>query len=104
MCLQHPLLQLQHTVLLRCCRYNAQELVNLLWCHAALGMQPPVAFLDAAAAALEPQLPACDPSLAALAVYSMATLRCALCPAKWGWCQKWLLCSLPLPHCIGAFP
>lgn len=56
-------------------RYNAQELVNLLWCHAALGVQPPLGFLEAATAALGRRMQSCDASLVALVVHSMAILR-----------------------------
>lgn len=57
------------------CRYAPQELTNLLWCHASLGVQPPTPFLEAAVHALRPHLATCDASLVALAVHSLATLR-----------------------------
>lgn len=57
--------------------YNAQELVNLLWCHAALGVQPPLGFLEAATAALGRRMQSCNASLVALVVHSMAILRYA---------------------------
>jgi hypothetical protein len=56
-------------------RYNAQELVNLLWCHATMEVHPPTSFVSACVEGLRLQLAGCDASLAALAVHSLAVLR-----------------------------